>query len=123
MPRAKGTVADLFGKGKLTVKIIKGDEFIRVRDAAKLAGIHPAIVEMGHKLLADVGKAGGAFELGDASLKARAADIEAAFVVGLRRIAKVFAKEPLSVKSARGDDRLSFWYQPSWARKAQKGAS
>jgi len=45
MPRgvkAKGVLPE-----KLTVELVQGEGFVRLREAARLGGLHPAIVEMG----------------------------------------------------------------------------
>ena len=91
---------------------INGQEFVRVREAAKLAGIHPVVLQMGQTLLNSVNLDRGAtFVLGTPEMKARAADIQKVFTTGLRRVAKAFKPNvKYKVRSHRESGRLVFWY-------------
>lgn len=92
-------------------QIVDGQPFVRLREAAKLAGIHPVILEMGAELLKRVGGSGAAFALATPDLQKSADAIAKAFKVGLRRYAK--AMEPmkkLKLKAYKDGARLVFWY-------------
>lgn len=93
------------------VEYIDGRAFVPLREAAKLGKVHSVILEMGKRLLAQPNEAGASFTLGDANMKTRAVEIEAMFVKGLRRIAKVLGNgTSVRVRSHRDGDRLVFWY-------------
>ena len=49
---------------KIKFDVIGGEKFIEIQEAAKLVGIHPAILEMGKRLMKDPGKEGGEIFLG-----------------------------------------------------------
>lgn len=102
----------------LKIEFIKGESFIRAKHAARLAGIHPAILEMGQKLLQSVDGQAGVFVLGNAEMKAKAHEIEALFVKGLRKVGQLFGPG-VRVKSTREGDRLLFWYAPGWEKAAK----
>lgn len=83
------------------VEYIAGRAFVPLREAAKLGKVHPVILEMGKRLLAQP----------NANMKTRAVEIEAMFMKGLRRIAKVLGNgTSVRVRSHRDGDRLVFWY-------------
>lgn len=109
MPTGKASVSVLPRDAKF--QIIDGQPFVRLRDAAKLAGIHPVVLEMGKELLTRVGGSGAAFALATPDLQRNAEAIAKVFKVGLRRLAK--ALEPtkkIKVKAYRDGRRLVFWY-------------
>jgi hypothetical protein len=90
---------------------VDGQDFVRLRDAAKIAGIHPVVLEMGKQLLSRVGGSGASFALATADLQRNADAIAKQFKVGLRRFAK--AMEPnrkIKLKAFRDGQRLVFWY-------------
>jgi hypothetical protein len=102
----------------LKIDFIKGESFIRAKQAARLAGIHPAILEMGQKLLQSVDGQAGVFVLGSQEMKTRAREIEELFVKGLRKVGRAFGSG-VTVKSSREGDRLLFWYAPGWGKAAK----
>ncbi len=91
--------------------IIDGQNFIRIREAARLSNVHPVVIEMGQKLLKTIGIGGASFELDSPKAKERADDIAKTFRGGLKRVAKTL--EParkIKVKSHRDGNRLVFWF-------------
>lgn len=91
--------------------IVNGQDFLRLREATKLAGIHPVVLEMGKQLLERIGGTGAAFTLGTPDMQKNADAIIATFKTGLRRFAK--AMEPtkkIKLKAYRDGTRLVFWY-------------
>jgi hypothetical protein len=111
MPRGvkNATTADL---PALTFEVVKGESFMQVKAAAKLAGIHPTILEMGQRLLKRPDGEGAEFTLGTPDLLRRANDIETMFVAGLKKVARALGPGGLSVKCFRDEKRLVFWYAP-----------
>lgn len=108
MPKAT-TTSLLPRDAKFT--IVDGQNFVRLREAAKLAGIHPAVLEMGRELITRVGGSGAAFALATPELQRNAEPIAKMFKLGLRRFAK--AMEPtkkIKLKAFREGQRLVFWY-------------
>ena len=90
---------------------IQGQDFIRVREASKLSGLHPVVLEMGQKLLSGGLDQGAAFQLGTPQMQAKAGEIQAMVKTGLRRVAKAFKPNvKLKVKTLREPSRLVFWY-------------
>lgn len=92
-------------------QVIDGTTFVRLREAAKLSGIHPTVLAMGQELLTRIGGSGAAFPLSTPELVKSSDDIIKTFKVGLRRYAK--AMEPtkkLKLKAFREGQRLVFWY-------------
>lgn len=104
---------------KLKFEIISGKTFIQTKSAAKLAGIHPVVLEMGKKLMEQVDGQAAQFFLGTPDMERRATDIEVEFRNGLKKVAKAFGNS-LQVKSYREDNKLFFWYTQSWSRKEKK---
>ncbi|MGH7185779.1 MAG: hypothetical protein ACREIB_05835 [Pseudomonadota bacterium] len=96
---------------KMKFEMISGVAFVKLKDAAKLAGIHPVVLEMGQRLLKKVDGEGAIFALGTAELQKHAEAIEAMIKAGLRKISKVFGPGGLAVKSVRDGERLVFWYR------------
>jgi hypothetical protein len=95
---------------KFTLEYVKGEPFIKLASAAKLAKIHPVILEMGQNLLKNPQQA-GIFILGNAELKRKVNDIEREFVRGLRKILLIFGgNKRMKVSSYLSEDRLHFWY-------------
>ena len=91
--------------------IVDGQSFVRMREAAKLSGVHPVALEMAQTLLKGAGNAGAAFVLGTPELVRRADDIAALFKAGLRKAAKAFDPDhKRKVKMHRDGQRLVFWY-------------
>lgn len=91
--------------------VVDGQPFVRLRDAARLAGIQPVVLEMGQTLLSRVGGSGAAFALSTPELVRSSDDIIKTFKTGLRRYAK--AMEPnqkIKLKAFREGQRLVFWY-------------
>lgn len=91
--------------------IVDGANFVRLREAAKLAGIHPVVLEMGRELLTRIGGSGASFALATPELQKSAGEIAKTFKRGLRRFAK--AMEPtkkIKLKAFREGSRLVFWY-------------
>jgi len=93
----------------LKFEIISGKSFIQTKSAAKLAGIHPVILEMGKKLMESVDGQAAQFFLGTPEMKRKAEDIESEFRSGLKKVAKAFGNA-LQIKSYREDNKLFFWY-------------
>jgi hypothetical protein len=109
MPKGKIAAALLPKDAKF--QVIDGQNFVRLRDAAKIAGIHPVVLEMGKELLSSVGGRGASFALATPELQKNADALIATFKGGLRRFAK--AMEPnrkLKLKAFRDGQRLVFWY-------------
>lgn len=106
MPRPRQTLSIPVN---LKFEILKGEAFMRVRQAAKLAGLHPAILEMGQRLLQHAEAEAGVFQLATPEMKAKGDAIEEAFVKGLRRVARALGQN-VNVRSVREGDRLTFWY-------------
>jgi hypothetical protein len=109
MPKAKVSTALLPRDAKFT--IVDGQNFVRLREAAKLAGIHPVVLEMGKELLGRVGGSGASFALATPELQKAGEDIARTFKTGLRRFVK--AMEPnkkIKLKAFRDGNRLVFWY-------------
>ena len=100
--------------------MIAGETFVQLKAAAKLAGIHPVVLEMGQRLLKQPDSQGAAFDLATPEMLKRADDIEAMFVKGLKKVAGAFGSTPMNVKSYRDDkNRLVFWYVPKIGRAAR----
>lgn len=109
MPKGTRTAVELPTSVKF--EVVEGKKFIEIREAAKLAGIHPVVLEMGQRLLKDVGGAGAAFTLANEAMVKKADDIDAMFKTGLKRIAKAFEpNRKIRVKAHRDGNRLVFWY-------------
>lgn len=91
--------------------IIDGEEFVRLRDAAKLAGIHPTCLSMGKELLTQIGGRGVSLALATPELQRAAPDLIKAFKTGLRKVAKAYEpNKKLKLKAFREGNRLVFWY-------------
>ena len=99
-------------------EVVGGEKFIEIREAAKLAGIHPAIIEMGQRLLKKPGEEGGVFQLTTSELQARGESIEQTFKAGLRKVAKAMGPGGLAVRSLREDLRITFWYRQGAKKRA-----
>jgi hypothetical protein len=97
MPRGQATRVEL--PTNVKVEIIEGEGFIKIREAAKLGGVHPVVLEMGQRLLKNPGGAGAAFALATPELQKRADDIAKMFKTGLRRVAP--ARVLVRVRPAR----------------------
>lgn len=96
-----------------TVKVVylSGEPFIAIKAAARLAGIHPAVLEMAQRLTKKPGTEAGLFELATVELRSKATEIEAVFVSGLRKAARALVGPgKLTVRSHREGNRLTFWY-------------
>ena len=92
------------------VQYIDGKAFLQLREAAKLSGINPVILEMGRKLLSAPDSQGGVFKLPTAEMQRRGDEIEQMFSVGLKKVAKALSAMRVKVKSYREEDRLVFWF-------------
>ena len=103
------------------IEYIQGQPFLKLKEAAKLAGIHPVILEMGKRLLARPDVEGGVFPLKGPEMQKNADAIEQQFVWGLRKIAKALSAIPLRVKSVREEERLVFFYAVSGGGAKPKG--
>ena len=95
----------------LKIEYLKGQAFIELKAAARLAGIHPEILERARHLLASEGSECCSFKLATPELLKAANEIEALFRTGLNRVAKVFGSVRFRVKSYRDETRLVFWYE------------
>lgn len=96
---------------EIKFQIVDGAAFVRLKEAAKLAGIHPVVLEMAAELLKRVNGSGASFALVTPDLQKNGLGIAAAFKSGLKRYAA--AMEPtrkLKVKAYRDGNRLVFWY-------------
>lgn len=99
--------------GGCKFQVVDGQDFIRLRDAAKLSGISATVLEMGKELITRVGGSGVAFPLSTPELQKASDQVAATIKLGLRRFAK--AMEPnrgLKVKAFKDprNSRLVFWY-------------
>lgn len=101
---------------------INGEALMKVKDAAKIAGLHEAVLAMAQRLLADP-SLGGVWELGTPELKLHADGIKAKFLSGLRKVAKVLGPGGLNAKALRDGDRLVFWYEGADTRTSRRRAS
>lgn len=102
------------GKGiplpeKLTFESINGQDFMKVKSAAKLAGIHPDVLTVGKRLLSSSAGEAFVFKLGTPDMVAKADAIEAFFVKGLRKVAKAFGGGKPKSYLDRDQKRLVFW--------------
>lgn len=95
----------------LKVEYVKGDAFVKLRDAAKLAGIPPVVLEMGQRLLRSGNTEGATFVLGTPDLKAKADDIMRVFKAGLRKVAKAFGTGGLAPRTYCDGEKIVCWYQ------------
>lgn len=111
MPKGKKQVVTISPTAQFA--LVDGATFVRLQAAARLAGIHPVILEMGAQLIKRIGNggAGAAFQLETADLERNAAAITSMFKTGLRRYAKAIEpQKKIKVKSVRDGKRLVFWY-------------
>lgn len=120
MPKGKRTETVLPNHYK--IQTIAGKEFIELRNAAKLAGVHPAVLEMGQILLKNL-EQGGVFMLASRAKQEKATEIDEVFRSGLKKVIRSLGPGGLSVKSLvdRDNDRIVFWLQsggPGIKRKA-----
>lgn len=109
MPKGKANAVQIPTDARFA--IVDGEQFVRLRDAAKLAGIHPTVLAMGKELLTRVGGSGAAFALATPDLQRSASDVAKQFKTGLRRYAK--AMEPqrkIRLRAFKDGARLVFWY-------------
>lgn len=120
MKKTAGSRVSLIpAKAKITA--IAGKELAGLAQAAKLSRTHPVIIEMGKRLLTQIGSDGGVFHLGDPALQAKAAELEREFVAGLKRVAVLLGPGNVATRSLRDGDRLVFWYVPNLGgRKTKK---
>lgn len=89
---------------------VNGDVLVKIRDAHKIASIHPVALEMAEELLTGVGSVGAAFELATSEFLASAGPIEKRLKRDLKRAAKQLdTAHTYRVKSVRDGDRLVFW--------------
>jgi len=102
------------------IAFLDGDKFIKIQSAAKLAGVHPAVLEMGQRLIGTIGQECGVFALTTKEHSARAEDIRAMFVKGLKKVVKALGPPGVGVKSVAEPERLVFWYamNPKYKDKA-----
>jgi hypothetical protein len=123
MPRGKRSVVPQL-PATFRVSYLGGEKFVEIKAAAKLAGIHPAILEMGQRLLKAPGRECGVFQLGTEELQKRSAELRAMFVTGLKKVARAFAPAGMRVQSHATDDRLTFWYEQGkpWGKKPAAAA-
>lgn len=105
------------------VQFVDGKKFIEIKSAAKLAGIHPAVLEMGRRLLNNPDGEGGVFLLATAELQKAGNEIEEVVRAGLRKVARGLGPGGLAVKSYRDEDRLVFWYTLAGGPKAKRPAA
>lgn len=90
---------------------INGVDFVRIREAAKLAGLPPLVLQMGQRLLdcANLEK-GVKFDLDTPDLKARGADLQKFFKTGLTRVVKALKPNvAYHVKAHRDGAKIVFW--------------
>lgn len=85
-PRKK--LADLLGAAP-TFQVIDGQTFVRVRDASKVAALHPMVIDMGKEMLASIGGKGTAYPLLNQTDKLNKQDIARLLLLQLRKFAKV----------------------------------
>lgn len=93
----------------LKFDVINGDGLMAIRKAATIARVHPAILEMGERIVAKPGVEAGVFRLGDDDMRARAKDLRKAFLKGLRRVCKALGQAPAALKSYADEHKLVFW--------------
>ncbi len=95
----------------LKIDYVKGEAFVKLRDAAKLAGIPPAVLEMGQRLLKSGNTEGATFVLGTPELKAKADEIVKVFRSGLRKVARAFGSGDAAPKTYCDGEKIVCWYQ------------
>lgn len=89
---------------------IDGDAFVSVRDAAKVAKLHPVAFSMAGELLKGIGSRGCAFLLETPELQANGTAIEKRLVKDLRKsVKKLEPGRKIKAKSRRAEDRIVFW--------------
>lgn len=113
MPKVKAKGSLLKLPEKLKYAIVTGDAVIKMERAAKLAGIHPVILEMGSKLLEtykpEVGRGAGAtFELADKQMQERGDDLLTMFVSGLKKVVRALGPGGVTAVGHRDGQRLNF---------------
>lgn len=81
-------LSDLIGQSP-TFQVIDGQTFVRVRDAAKVAKLHPVVIDMGKVMLASIGGKGAVYPLVNQTDKLNKAKIALHFKQQLRKFAKV----------------------------------
>jgi hypothetical protein len=115
MPKGKATVVPIPNNAKF--EVLSGEGFIKIREAAKLSGIHPVVLEMAQHLLKNPSTTGASFALATPDLQKRGADIAAMFKSGLKKCAKALDPTHIcGVKVHHDDDRVVCWYVASHAR-------
>ena len=92
----------------LKIETVTGQKFIEIKAAAKLAGVHPVVLEVSQRLLRDPNQ-GARFTLGTKEMQAKATEIEDMFRVGLKKVSKAMGHR-YAVRSHKDGDALVFWY-------------
>jgi len=85
-------LSDLIGASP-TFQVIDGQTFVRVRDAAKVATLHPVVIDMGKEMLASIGGKGVGYALVNQTDKLNKQKIALHFKTQLRKFAKVMQPE------------------------------
>lgn len=111
MPRAK-KAAEYVLPPDIRLETINGEHFIQVKAAARLAGVHPAVLGMGQKLLKQPGQ-GSYFKLADPKILSNAGAIETAMMRDLKRVVRALAGKGHKAKSYLDYDekRIVFWVE------------
>jgi len=111
MPRAK-KAATFELPQDLKIESINGEQFMKVRAAARLAGVHPAVLSMGQRLLKESGQ-GSYFKLADPKMVSNAAAIETSMLRDLKRVVRALAGKGHKAKSYLDYDqkRIVFWVE------------
>lgn len=130
MPRLKRARADATLPQKAKFTIVTGDAVIRMERAAKLAGVHPVVLEMGTKLIegwrpTERKGVGAVFDLGDKDMQERGDDMLAMMLAGLRKVVRALGSGAVRAAGHRDGQRLCFFLRASaapWSKAKKAGA-
>ena len=114
-------VKDVKLPDKLTFQHVTAKDLVVIKDAAKLAGIHPVVLEMGRYMLKRPNE-GATFKLATPELKKQADAIHILFKAGLKKVVRALGADdkPMTLKSMQYPEKLVFWYEPlGWSRQAK----
>lgn len=112
-PIPRKRLADLIGASP-TFQVVDGVTFVKVRDAAKIATLHPGVLEMSREMLVNVGGKGMAYPLSTHLDKMNRQDIARLLKAQLAKVAKVLAPtrrlRTHVVQDPSGTPRIVCWY-------------
>lgn len=96
------------------------EKLVPLKAAARLAGVHPVVLEMADRLVKDPAR-GVRFAL-DATMRRQSSAIEEEIRRGLKRCATGYGRPDLKVRSYVGDahEYLVFWYDVKQTRAPRK---